>query len=201
MVESNLANNEEVVLKDLEMVQAAKKDSYHAELLLRRIYPKILQVVRSISGSQKHADDIAQLSALEIMSSLDNYAGKGTIEAWAGRITYRVSMRTLRKEARHRRHTEPLMDDAHETSGGPESVASRRQLLAMLETKMARIPDEQRTTFLLHVMNGYSVDEVAEITDSSRNTVKYRLKTAYRLMREMLLEFPALRSGLMKEIP
>ena len=200
-MESNVADKEEVVLRDLQMVEAAKRDSYHAELLLRRIYPKILQVVRSISGSQKHVDDIAQLSALEIMNSLDNYAGTGTVEAWAGRITHRVSMRTLRKEQLHKRHTEPLLDETREMSGCPESTAARRQLLTMLETKMGRIPDDQRTTFLLHVVNGYSVDEVAEITESSRNTVKYRLKTAYRLMREILLEYPALRSGLMKEIP
>lgn len=200
MADRNGLEKEPILLDDMRLAKNALKDSVHAEALLRRIYPKIFAVVRTLAGSRKHADDIAQISAIEIMNSLNTYAGSGSIEAWAGQITYRVALKAIRKERVLEKKSQPIEDNEIAETTNPEDSISRRQLLDLLLQEMKRIPKKQRSPLLLHLAHGYTVDEIAEITQVSRNTVKYRLKAAYREMREILLEHPALRTTLLKEI-
>jgi RNA polymerase sigma factor (sigma-70 family) len=59
---------------------------------------------------------------------------------------------------------------------------NRRHLIAAL----AEVPPLQRDAFLLHVEGGLSLDEIASLTATSGETVKSRLRYAYRRLRERL---------------
>ena len=192
--------NKPISLTDLELARKALTDSKAAEGLLRHIYPKIFQVARITSGNRRQADDIAQTAAMEIMSGLTGYAGTGSLEAWAGRITYRVAMRTLKKEQWTAKMYPPLQDDNLPGPENPEKILSRRQLFEALISEMEIIPRKRRISLLLHLVYGYTVSEVAEVTAVSPNTVKDRLKTAYREMRAILDEHPHLRAAMLEEI-
>ncbi|MBN2717379.1 MAG: sigma-70 family RNA polymerase sigma factor [Deltaproteobacteria bacterium] len=200
MAEWNGSEAEKIFLADVALAGSAQTDSVAAEALLRRIYPKIFQVVHSLVQNRENVDDMAQQSAIEVMKSLSNYAGRGSIEAWAGRIAYRVTKRTIKSERLRMRLMQPLSEDRAAPDCSPEESVSRSRLYDMLVGKMAQIPEKQRVPLLLHVAYGYTVDEVAQITDSSRNTVKYRLKSGYRVMREILAANPALRTAMLREI-
>jgi DNA-directed RNA polymerase specialized sigma24 family protein len=65
---------------------------------------------------------------------------------------------------------------------------------------MERIPQRRRVTLQLHLIYGYTVPEVAEITDSSPNTVKDRLRTAYNELRMIMDENPTLRTAMLEAI-
>ncbi|HET9693940.1 MAG TPA: sigma-70 family RNA polymerase sigma factor [Steroidobacteraceae bacterium] len=59
---------------------------------------------------------------------------------------------------------------------------SRRRLLAAL----ADVPPLQRDAFLLHVEAGLTLAEIAKLTATAEETVKSRLRYAYRRLREAL---------------
>ena len=59
---------------------------------------------------------------------------------------------------------------------------TRRRLVAAL----ADVPALQRDAFLLHIEGGLSLDEIASLTATSGETVKSRLRYAYRRLRETL---------------
>jgi RNA polymerase sigma-70 factor (ECF subfamily) len=59
---------------------------------------------------------------------------------------------------------------------------ARRRLVAAL----ADVPKLQRDAFLLHVEGGLSLEEIARLTAASGETVKSRLRYAYRRLRAAL---------------
>lgn len=61
---------------------------------------------------------------------------------------------------------------------------SRRRLVAAL----AEVPPLQRDAFLLHVEGGLTLEQIASLTDTPGETVKSRLRYAYRRLREALEE-------------
>ena len=189
-----------ISLNDIQLARMAREDPQVEEKLLHRVYPKIFQVVRFAAGSRRQADDIAQIAAMEVVKSLESFGGIGSIEAWAGRIAYRVTMKTLKKERQRDRLLYPFSEEDIPSDENPEKSVSRRRVFETLLSKIEKIPTKRRIPLLLHLAYGYTVSEVADLTEVSPNTVKDRLKTAYREMRAILNDHPSLRAAMLEEI-
>ena len=185
---------------DLRLAKAAQTDPKAAEQLLTRVCPKIFQVVRYAVRNHNRAEDISQTAALEVMKSLPGYDGTGSLEGWAAKIAYRVTMRTIKKERQTANLFSPLKDEDIEDTLNPEKVLLRTRLGEALEKKMKRIPSHRRVPLVLHLFYDYTVAEVAELTDASPNTVKDRLRTAYRELREILIKHPNLRKAMLEDL-
>ena len=189
-----------IFLSDLQLVQKALKDPKSEEAVLRRVYPRINQIVRLSAGNRRQVEDIAQIAAIEVAKSLKWYRGLGSIEAWAGRIAYRTTLRCLKRQQKPEACLTPLLDNNLPNNETPEKTASRRQLFETLLSKMNSIPEKRRVTLLLHLAFGYTVREVSELTDVSPNTVKDRLKTAFREFQKILDEHPTLVATMLEEL-
>jgi RNA polymerase sigma factor (sigma-70 family) len=189
-------------LDDYRLVQKALSDLQVTESVLRRVYPRIYEVVQSVVGRAQNLDDIAQLAALEVARCLDRYHGRGSIESWAAKIAYRKAARVIRREWKKKMATVPLDvenfpdDDTH----NPEKLMSREQLFNIFLFKLCKIPLKRRVPLLLHVLYGYTIREVSELTEISANTVKDRLKTASREFRSILEQNPSLVTAILEEL-
>lgn len=185
-------------LVDLKLVQKALEDRASEELILRRLYPRIRQVVKFIAGSRSQVDDIVQLAAIEVVKSFKWYKGLGSLESWAVRITYRTAMKQLKRKSKF--SYIPLFDNDTTSNDTPEKALSRKQLFESLLDKLDVIPEKRRVPLLLHLAFGYTIPEVAKMTDASPNTVKDRLKTAFREFRAILDEYPNLAITMLEEL-
>ncbi len=181
-----------ISLNDLQLAQSALTDSKAEEKLFCRLYPRILKIVWLVLGNGRQAEDVAQIAALQVFKSLDSFKGLGTIEAWAERIAYRTATKESKKEKRKNEMFMSLKEQDGIHLETPEIAASRRQLIEMLIYKMKHIPEKRRVPLLLHLAYGYTVREVSDLTETSRNTIKARLKTAYRELRVILNQNPDL---------
>ncbi|MBN2341896.1 MAG: sigma-70 family RNA polymerase sigma factor [Deltaproteobacteria bacterium] len=206
MTKDNVDQENLISFSDIALVQAAQQNSNAEEVLLRRLYPKIFGVAMMVVGNRQSAEDISQVAALEVIKSLSSFQGTGSIESWAGRITYRVSTKMMKKEWEKQKSHIPL-DTLNETEkgkpaphGNPETTLTRRKLYQTLLYALEIIPQKRRNALLLHLAHGYTVKEVAELMDISPNTVKDRLRTAYQEFRVIIDEHPTLRSEILEEI-
>lgn len=186
---------------DLQLARQAQTDPPTEEAVLRRVYPKIRQVVRITVSAKRHQDDIAQLAVMEVAKSLGRYRGLGSLEAWAGRIAYRVAMKTIKRHRKKEVGMVPLWDEDLPNKDTPEKLISRRQLFERLLSKMDSIPTKRRVPLLLRLAYGYSVKEVAALTDASPNTVKDRLKTAFRELQGITDRNQGLLTAMFEELP
>jgi len=78
-----------------------------------------------------------------------------------------------------------LLEDS-DPAGNPQGAATLLQESALLVEALEALPAAQRDAFLLHVEGGLAVGEIAALTSTSAETVKSRLRYAYKRLRASL---------------
>lgn len=174
----------EILLDDVRIARAAAKDAKVAEQLLLRVHPRVLQVVGAAVGFRPEREDLVQACLLEVLCSLGGFKGAGSLESWAGQIAYRVVMRQLVRRRRRERTLTEVHDEPVSDADDPEQDLARRRIWGRLRDQLDELQIEHRVALMLHIVHGYTVAEIAEFAAVSVNTVKYRLKTGLRALRE-----------------
>jgi RNA polymerase sigma-70 factor (ECF subfamily) len=170
---------------DLELMSlAAAGDAAAQRLLVDRLRRRVNTVSQAILGNPSDAEDAAQTILLEILRSASTYRGDSLL-AWADRIAVRTAMRQAReRRVRSARHaTEADVEAVGER--GPARLASQEIPRPILEY-LSELPEARRTAVVLRHVMDYSIDEIAELTGVSPNTVKDRLLQAREQMRKRI---------------
>ncbi len=167
---------------ELETVRrAATGDTKANSWLARRVVTRVRRVARALARNAADADDAAQLSLMEVLRSAHTYRGEASLDAWAGRIAARTTLRHL---ARERRKVEPVATQTP-TLATPEAPAGLAESLPRdVQSYLDALPPPQRNAIVLHHALGYSLDEVAQMEGVSPNTVKGRLRLGMATLRK-----------------
>jgi RNA polymerase sigma-70 factor (ECF subfamily) len=158
-----------------------------AEQLLRRLLPRIRNLVRYLVRDDRDVDDIAQEVLVLVYRRLETYDGRGGLSSWVDRIATRATFAARRKE-RSRREVFPSQpeivlaaaDDSERTR--PDEVLDPRRLVRLL----AKIPEEQRDALVMHHALGWSVPEIATELSASPETVRSRLRLGRAHLRALM---------------
>jgi RNA polymerase sigma-70 factor (ECF subfamily) len=151
--------------------------------------------LRHAAGHTATADELHQDLWLRVIGARERYEAQAKFSTWL----YTLARNRLvdHWRSRHGVSLASLEDDAILTQAEESAAASRddddplhasidaetrRRLVAAL----ADVPPLQRDVFLLHIEGGLSLDEIASLTATSGETVKSRLRYAYRRLRETL---------------
>ncbi len=160
----------------------------HLVALLRR---RVRTIALAVLGHPEDADDATQNALLEILRSTSNYRG-GSLTAWADRIAVRTAARQARKR-RVRAAKEIEMVEGTLASTAPRAPLEHSIPRPLLEY-LAELPETRRTVLVLRHVLEYSIAEIAEMTESSPNTVKDRLLAARAQIRKTVRREVALNS-------
>jgi RNA polymerase sigma-70 factor (ECF subfamily) len=166
---------------------AARGDRDATRVLAHRLLPRIRRIVRAVLGPRRQDahEDVVQSCMLQTLRSLDGFAGKSSLETWATSIVIRHALKHVRRE----RQLEAVVD----ATGDPgESVSLRTEasfadaLPRPLEEYLREIPEIHRVAVVLRWGFGYSLEEIAELTNTSANTVKARLRNGKLKLRALV---------------
>jgi RNA polymerase sigma-70 factor (ECF subfamily) len=104
------------------------------------------------------------------------------------RVAHNCFIDHVRRNKRHSNNTE-LEPELHaETSESPETITERSLARERLLLALHDLPEEQRDAFLLHEEAGLSIDQIASVTGSNRETAKSRLRYAVNKLRAAIEE-------------
>jgi RNA polymerase sigma-70 factor (ECF subfamily) len=163
------------------------------ERALRTIWsqhaPHIDAVVRRLVGDPDTAADVAQEVWIQIFRALPSYRGDSQFGTWAHRIAVNRTLNALRRT----RRLAKVETDLEEETVSVEQDGDRSILAASIEEAAARLSPGARTVFLLHDVEGYTHEEIADqlgITAGGSKSQLFKARARLRRMLAHLVEGP-----------
>jgi len=166
----------------VEVALAASGDTHAFEQLYRKHVGRILALTRRML-SPDEADDATQDVFIRAWQKLGTFRGDSAFGTWLHRIAVNVCLgrRAQLGLARERYHPDdaPLAHAAHPGSG---SELDRMDF----EAAVQQLPDGARQVFVLHDVEGYRHEEIAEMLGTVTGTSKSQLHRARMALRRHL---------------
>jgi len=160
------------------------------ELLLTEYEKPVFNVAFRMLHNIDDAQDVTQTVFLKVFENLDRYDTRFRFFSWIYRIAINESINTANKRSRQR----PLDDDPASPAAGPEDECRSAEVSGAIEEVLMTIKAEYRTVLVLKHFSGFSYEEISAVVDVPPKTVKSRLFTARRLLRDGLIARGHLRS-------
>lgn len=182
----------------LELARAVQRgESAALRTFLSTVIPHLLRVARRVLGpAHPYLEDVAHDAAYTVVQQLPEFRGESTVLGFARRVALLTAMNVRRrdraqKRARDRDSADP--DTLAASLSSPEAQLAAEGALPAIRALMDELPEPQAEAFALHVLLGYTVGEIAELSSSPVETVRSRLRLAKQALRTRALEHPALR--------
>jgi RNA polymerase sigma factor (sigma-70 family) len=151
-------------------------------------------VLRHI-GRPADAEDIAQQTFVEAYGALATFRGQSALSTWL----YGIAMNLVRNYLNRAPHrvrkfeSEEVLTTLPTDEDGPDALAQRMEILAMLYREAAFLSEDLRQVLLMVAIDGQSYEETAQLLNIPIGTVRSRLFRAREIMKD---RFPALRDAL-----
>jgi RNA polymerase sigma-70 factor, ECF subfamily len=168
---------------DLELAQRAANGDRAAqrELFLEQ-RTNVHRALYRILGSNRELEDLLQDTFIEIFRALSSFRGDSTLGRWCQTIAVRIAYLTISRR-RPPSVALALVEESVASDVDVRRHAQVREATRRLYAALDRIEAKQRIAFALGVIDGKSLIEVAEITETTVFAVKTRV---WRARRELM---------------
>jgi RNA polymerase sigma-70 factor (ECF subfamily) len=158
--------------------------------LWSRHAPHIDAVVRRLVGDDMDlAADIAQEVWIQIFRALAQYRGESRFGTWAHRIAVNRTLNALRKT----RRLAKIETDVDEDTAAVEPDPDGAMMMATIETAASKLSPGARAVFLLHDVEGFTHEEIAErlgITSGGSKSQLFKARAKLRTLLAHLVDVP-----------
>ena len=166
---------------DAELVRRARKgDRWAEEALYRRHVRAVTNAVTRLLGRTSEADDVIQDTFLRALERIDDVRDGVAFRAWIQRIAVTLCHRRFRRRKLLRAFGLDRGDDdavlaATAVEGArPDLVAELREI----DRTLATLSMASRSAWILHRVEGWTLEETADALSVSLATAKRRLAEA-----------------------
>ena len=189
---STIASNK---LSEAEAIQRARAgDRTVFEFLYRLHSRRVYAVCLRMVGNTTEAEDLTQEAFLLLLRKIHTFRGESAFSTWLHRLAVNLVLMRLRKKSPPIVSIEATPDPNDET--GPQSIDIAAPDLLLegsidrinLARCIAQLPAGYRTIFVLHDIQGYQHNEIAEILGRSVGDSRSQLHNARMRLRELLHE-------------
>jgi RNA polymerase sigma factor (sigma-70 family) len=166
---------------------SAERDEPAFAEIVRRHGPMLLRVCRRVLHDEHGAEDICQAAFLLLAQKATSIRWHESIAGWLFQTAYRLSLNASRC-ARRRAHREAQATQRGHPAGRSDPVAELtvRELEAILDEELNRLPEKYRAPIVLCCLEGRSRDEAASHLGWQLGTVKDRLEQGREQLRARL---------------
>jgi RNA polymerase sigma-70 factor (ECF subfamily) len=179
---SSMSEEKPAVLDSVRRAQAGDIDAF--EFLYKehagRIYALCLRLK---AGDASEATELMQDVFIKAWRRLATFRGDSAFSSWLHRLAVNTMLENARSDGRRTARV-LAMDDTSRLAGAARS--SGIELKMDMEDAIASLPKGARLAFVLHDVEGYQHQEIADQLSVSVGTIKAQLHRARRLLRERL---------------
>jgi RNA polymerase sigma-70 factor (ECF subfamily) len=160
------------------------------QLHSRRVYSLCLRMVSNTA----EAEDLTQEAFLQLFRKIATFRGESAFSTWLHRLAVNVVLMRLRKKTAIVSSLDEITEPDEESSGprrdfgGPDLRLAGSIDRMNLQRAIEQLPAGYKSVFVLHDMQGYEHNEIAEIMGCSIGNSKSQLHKARMRLRELLHE-------------
>ncbi len=143
-----------------------------------------------MTGNTAEAEDLTQEAFLQLFRKISTFRGESAFSTWLHRLAVNVVLMHLRKKGLQQISLDEVDHTQDEPVKRDYGDDDRRLVRSIdrigLERAIAELPPGYRTVFVLHDIEGYEHNEIAEIMNCSVGNSKSQLHKARMKLREWL---------------
>ena len=169
-----------------DVLLAAKGDRKAFERLYRSHVNRVFTLCTRMCGSRVRGEELTQDVFVRAWEKLPQFRGDAQFSTWIHRVAVNIVLTDRKNEARNRKR---MVEDEPEREDTPLQKASvtpgygdRMDITAAMET----LPAGAKQIFILHDIEGYKHEEIAEMCGITAGGSKAQLHRARLLLREAL---------------
>jgi RNA polymerase sigma-70 factor (ECF subfamily) len=167
---------------DEELVtRAAAGDRTSFDELYRRHVDLVWSRLGRLIGPDPEREDLTQQIFLEVLRALPRFRGDATFRTFLYRVVLNTAYDHLKRRGR-RPPGVPFeeLDELVDAAASPETRAALRQRLVLTWTLLDKIKPKKRIAFILRVVEGLSLEEIARLVHATPAAVAQRVRHAHR---------------------
>ncbi len=167
-----------------DLVRLAQEGDVRAfEQLYRENVGRVFAVCVRMVGSAQRAEELTQDTFVRVWEMLSSFRGESAFSSWVHRVAVNIVLVDFRSAKRYHSRVESTDDmTRHDREGAPGFPGERLDL----EKAIAGLPPQARAIFVLHDIEGFKHEEIAEQMGLAVGTSKAQLHRARKLLREVL---------------
>lgn len=171
-----------------DVARAAAGDRGAFERVYREHVSRVFSLCARMSGDRTRAEELTQDVFVRAWEKLTLFRGESSFSTWLHRLTVNVVLNARKTEGRQRARIEEPGDDDDGIDALPGTIGSPLAPgdLLDLEEAITKLPPGARRVFVLHDVEGYKHEEIAEMLGVTSGATKAQLHRARLLLREAL---------------
>lgn len=157
----------------------ARRDDRSFRAIYRRHAPKLYPLLkRLLAGPQAELEDAFQDCWIRIVEGLPNFEWRASFRTWYSSI----ALNCAREHWRRRAMVELPSEQVDESPASQASAEARMDL----EAALIHLAEGYREVIVLHDLQGYSHDEIAELLGIANGTSKSQLSRARQALKKLM---------------
>jgi RNA polymerase sigma-70 factor (ECF subfamily) len=179
---------------DALLARFATGDRTALDELFRRYRGVAYRVAYRLLGREADALDAVQDGFVNALTHLDRFHGRSSFKTWLLRVVCNAALDVGRQRKRAERVPQAPRDPSPDRFGPDDAPPAdagleRADLRRAINAALARLPEPQRQTFVLHIEGELTYREVADALGISIGTVMSRLFYARQKLKDLLASY------------
>jgi RNA polymerase sigma-70 factor (ECF subfamily) len=167
-----------------ELVEQCRRGDRQAQFALYKHYNRAMyNVCLRMLGQEQDAEDVLQISFVQVFRKLDSFRHESSIGAWIKRIVVNNCINYLKRRKIYFNEWDDNLDPVDETTEPPLPGGVT---VPAIKKAMGQLSEGYRTVFSLYALEGYDHQEIGDILGVTEATSKSQYCRARKRLKEIL---------------
>lgn len=163
--------------------RAQSGDRAGFDALYEQHVERVFALCLRMTADEGRAEELTQDVFVKAWRRIDTFRGEAAFSTWLHRVTVNTVLDDRKQRSRRPAQLSVVRDDAYRVDSEPDPDARLQ-----LERAIGSLPERAREAIVLHGIEGYAYEEVAELMGVAVGTVKSHIHRARALLAEWLEE-------------
>lgn len=181
-------------LSDNQLItQYFKGDGKALEVLIKRYLKSIYNLAFRFTNNQDAAEDIAQETFVKAWKNLKKFKKDRNFKTWLSTIAKNTALDFLKKKKslpfsafENENGDNTLLAQLADINPGPSEIFEKKNLAQGLNSAVEKLKPDYRRVLFLYYQGCFNLQEIADLTGESLNTIKSRHRRAIIQLKKLM---------------